>query len=67
MKVSSTPIPPIFDEDSAEYASHPAFKQLPLLQDCGTGVGEERIIGGQNVSHGNFPWMARIGYKSKSN
>lgn len=41
---------------------HANWKLLPAK--CG-GSSSERIIGGKEADIGTYPWMARIGYKSK--
>jgi transmembrane serine protease 9 len=46
--------------------NHPNFKLIPDLKSCSLSVVQDRIIGGKNVSHGTYPWMARIGYKNKN-
>jgi hypothetical protein len=43
------------------------FDLLPKLEECGNAPaieGSDRIIGGTNASHGAYPWMARVGYRS---
>lgn len=49
---------------SRDLRGHPSFKEIPDVKECGSGLGQERIIGGKNVSHGAYPWMARIGYQN---
>lgn len=40
------------------------FKQLlPTLKECSISYVTDRIIGGVNVTHGMYPWMARLGYR----
>ncbi|XP_048486115.1 CLIP domain-containing serine protease HP8 isoform X1 [Plutella xylostella] len=48
---------------SAGVAQHPAWMLLDA-QDCGDSVAD-RIIGGTNAGLGQFPWIARLGYRSE--
>lgn len=41
--------------------NHPAWKKLDAVE-CGDSVAD-RIIGGNNATLGQFPWIARLGYK----
>jgi len=46
--------------------THPNFKLLPSLEQCGVSVLIGKIVGGEDAPHAGHPWMARIAYKSKS-
>lgn len=44
---------------------HPNFRSLiPPLTECSHGVTTDRILGGNETSILNYPWLARIGYYS---
>ncbi len=42
--------PQFQSESELNLRSHPAFKEMPTAKECGVGLGQERIIGGKNVS-----------------
>lgn len=59
---TSTQCPVSTEAASAGVAQHPAWMLLDA-QDCGDSVAD-RIIGGTNAGLGQFPWIARLGYRS---
>ncbi|KAG8307790.1 hypothetical protein J6590_013487 [Homalodisca vitripennis] len=46
--------------------SHPNWKLLDTQNDCGFSVAD-RIIGGDDATLGQYPWIARLGYKYELN
>jgi hypothetical protein len=51
--------------ETQDISRHRNYRLLPQ-EICGTTAGgPNRIINGQNVTLGQFPWMALLGYKSK--
>ncbi|KAF4521878.1 hypothetical protein B566_EDAN008404 [Ephemera danica] len=50
--------------ETQDLTSHRNYRLLPQ-EICGTSAGgPNRIINGQNVTLGQFPWMALLGYKT---
>ncbi|KAG8307795.1 hypothetical protein J6590_013492 [Homalodisca vitripennis] len=47
-----------------DLTSHPNWKLLDRGDDCGYNVAD-RIIGGDEASLGQYPWIARLGYTCK--
>uniref|UniRef100_A0A1B6M098 Peptidase S1 domain-containing protein n=1 Tax=Graphocephala atropunctata TaxID=36148 RepID=A0A1B6M098_9HEMI len=44
-----------------DLTSHPNWKLLDRGDDCGHNVAD-RIIGGDEATLGQYPWLARLGY-----
>ncbi|CAH1983371.1 unnamed protein product [Acanthoscelides obtectus] len=51
----------------ASLNSHKSWSLLPSIDGCGETRFKRRIIGGEIAALGQFPWMARLGYKQKRN
>ncbi|VEN47988.1 unnamed protein product [Callosobruchus maculatus] len=49
----------------ASLDNHKGWKQLPSTDRCGETRFNRRIVGGEIAALGQFPWMARLGYKQK--
>jgi len=44
------------------YKTHPNKNAIANLDTCGRSFVYERIVGGENASLGQYPWLANIGY-----
>ncbi|ODM90952.1 Serine protease easter [Orchesella cincta] len=43
---------------------HPSFRLMPTLKECSQSAGSDRIVGGEDASILEYPFLARIGYYS---
>lgn len=61
------PIPPIFDQNTKVTNQMSRIEKMKLINSeyCGISINT-RIIGGEDAGPGQFPWMARLAYRNKS-
>nr|ACO15307.1 Serine protease easter precursor [Caligus clemensi] len=52
--------------DTQRFQNHPKRKLLAPSDTCGLPSAPPRILGGEDASLGQFPWLANIGYKFRS-
>lgn len=48
---------------SHPYSSHPALRMLAPESTCGPTAPNVRIVGGQDASIGQYPWLVNLGYQ----